>query len=81
MALNPFAPVQAYVGYWNHSAEMQWKTRLPAALANFGLLPVEGALTTSGLRFFGPPIFARGCMKPAAAGAADRLTLARLTRR
>ncbi len=36
--LNPKAPVQAYVGYWAHSHEMQAKTRLPLALAAFGLL-------------------------------------------
>jgi hypothetical protein len=37
--LNPDAPVEAYVGYWTHSYEMQAATRLPLALANFGLLP------------------------------------------
>src|SRR5204863_1531962 len=36
--LNPNDPVQAYVGYWSHSAEMQAKRRLPLALAQFGLL-------------------------------------------
>jgi dipeptidyl aminopeptidase/acylaminoacyl peptidase len=35
-ALNPRAPVSAFVGTWRHSAEM--RTRLPAALAAFGLL-------------------------------------------
>ena len=30
--------MQAYVGYWSHSAEMQAKRRLPLALAQFGLL-------------------------------------------
>ena len=37
--LNPDAPIEAYVGYWTHSHEMQAATRLPLALANFGLLP------------------------------------------
>jgi pimeloyl-ACP methyl ester carboxylesterase len=37
--LNANAPIEAYVGYWTHSAEMQAGTRLPLALANFGLLP------------------------------------------
>jgi pimeloyl-ACP methyl ester carboxylesterase len=37
-ALNPHAPVQAYVGYWVHSHEMRARTRLPLALADFGLL-------------------------------------------
>src|SRR6266542_2580303 len=33
------APVAAYRGFWRHSAEMRADTRLPLALANFGLLP------------------------------------------
>lgn len=37
--LNPNAPVSAYVGFWIHSAEMHAKSRLPLALASFGLLP------------------------------------------
>jgi pimeloyl-ACP methyl ester carboxylesterase len=37
--LNPTAPVSAYYGYWRHSREMRARTRLPLALANFGLLP------------------------------------------
>ena len=37
--LNPDAPVQAFVGYWAHSAEMRARTRLPVALGIFGLLP------------------------------------------
>jgi poly(3-hydroxybutyrate) depolymerase len=39
--LNPEAPVSAYVGWWQHSAEMHAKTRLPLALTTFGLLPPE----------------------------------------
>jgi pimeloyl-ACP methyl ester carboxylesterase len=37
--LNPDAPVSAYVGTWIHSHEMQAKSELPVALAEFGLLP------------------------------------------
>ena len=37
--LNPDAPVAAYHGYWRHSAEMHARTRLPFALATFGLVP------------------------------------------
>jgi pimeloyl-ACP methyl ester carboxylesterase len=37
--LNPKANVVGYTGDWSHSAEMTAKTRLPAALAAFGLLP------------------------------------------
>jgi dipeptidyl aminopeptidase/acylaminoacyl peptidase len=37
--LNRGAPVEAYVGFWIHSSEMQARTRLPLALASFGLLP------------------------------------------
>jgi pimeloyl-ACP methyl ester carboxylesterase len=37
--LNPDAPVTAYQGFWRHSAEMRHTTRLPLALAQFGLLP------------------------------------------
>ena len=37
--LNPDAPVTAFIGTWRHSAEMRASTRLPTALAAFGLLP------------------------------------------
>jgi pimeloyl-ACP methyl ester carboxylesterase len=39
--INPKAPVSAYVGWWQHSAEMHAKTRLPLALTGLGLLPPE----------------------------------------
>jgi len=39
--INPEAPVSAYVGWWQHSAEMQASKRLPLALTTFGLLPPE----------------------------------------
>jgi dipeptidyl aminopeptidase/acylaminoacyl peptidase len=39
--INPEAPVSAYIGWWQHSAEMHAGTRLPLALTTFGLLPPE----------------------------------------
>ncbi|NUT55418.1 MAG: hypothetical protein HOQ03_05485 [Thermoleophilia bacterium] len=36
--LNPEANVEAYVGFWIHSAEMRARTGLPLALSRFGLL-------------------------------------------
>nr|MBA2461890.1 hypothetical protein [Actinomycetota bacterium] len=51
--LNPDAPVEAYIGFWIHSAEMQARTRLPLALANFGLLPETPV--TIGLRHVPAP--------------------------
>jgi len=52
--LNPAAPVEGAEGTWVHSAEMRASTRLPFALARFGLLPdtfggrwgLEGAWVT-----------------------------------
>ena len=37
--LNPMANVEAFVGFWIHSAEMRARTGLPLALSRFGLLP------------------------------------------
>ena len=37
--LNPTAQVVQFVGSWMHTAEMKATTRLPAALAVFGLMP------------------------------------------
>ena len=37
--LNPDAPGASYHGYWRLSAEMHARTRLPFALATFGLVP------------------------------------------
>ena len=37
--LNPKANVEAFVGFWIHSAEMRARTGLPLALSRFGLLP------------------------------------------
>jgi hypothetical protein len=38
---NPAAPIEAFVGFWIHSREMQATTRLPLALSAFGLLTEE----------------------------------------
>ena len=45
-AINPRAPVQAFVGGWRHSVEQRAKGRLPGALAAFGLLPDAPRATT-----------------------------------
>ncbi len=37
--LNPSAPVDGIVGSWAHTAEMRASSRMPFALARFGLLP------------------------------------------
>ena len=37
IALNPYAPVEEFVGDWRHSAEMNAK--LPVAVREFGLWP------------------------------------------
>jgi pimeloyl-ACP methyl ester carboxylesterase len=39
--LNPSGPIEAFTGGWRHSAEMRARTRLPLALARFGLLPTS----------------------------------------
>jgi pimeloyl-ACP methyl ester carboxylesterase len=44
--LNPSAAIEGFQGYWNHSAEMHAKARLPAVLAGFGLLPPVRSATT-----------------------------------
>ena len=41
--LNPQANVEAFVGFWIHSAEMRARTGLPLALSRFGLLPAGKA--------------------------------------
>jgi pimeloyl-ACP methyl ester carboxylesterase len=41
--LAPHANVEAFVGFWIHSAEMRARTGLPLALSRFGLLPVARA--------------------------------------
>jgi pimeloyl-ACP methyl ester carboxylesterase len=59
--LNPKAPLQGYVGYWSHSAEMQARRRLPVALAQFGLIRSHPWRLTRGLHFLPPPDPARSC--------------------
>ncbi|HEY4347638.1 MAG TPA: hypothetical protein VGM80_08605 [Gaiellaceae bacterium] len=51
--LSPKADVTGYTGGWNHSAEMRAKTRLPLALAAFGLLPAN-YYRADGLRVLEP---------------------------
>jgi len=41
--LNPAATVEAFVGFWIHSAEMRARTGLPLALSRFGLLSATPA--------------------------------------
>ena len=41
--LNEHANVEAFVGFWIHSAEMRARTGLPLALSRFGLLPAGKA--------------------------------------
>jgi poly(3-hydroxybutyrate) depolymerase len=59
--LNPKAPVQAYVGFWKHSREMQAKTRLPLALAAFGLLDEHPRRLLNGIRVVPEPENAPRC--------------------
>jgi len=51
--LNPGANVEAFVGFWIHSAEMRARTGLPLALSRFGLLTPERAW--QGIRRVRPP--------------------------
>jgi hypothetical protein len=60
-SLNPKAPVQAYVGYWAHSREMTAKTRLPLALAEFGLLPSPSRKLLRGMDVVPKPKSAPRC--------------------
>jgi pimeloyl-ACP methyl ester carboxylesterase len=59
--LNPKAPVQAYVGFWTHSHEMRAKTRLPLALANFGLIQDHPRRLLHGMHVVPEPTDAPGC--------------------
>jgi pimeloyl-ACP methyl ester carboxylesterase len=54
-ALNPTAPIEAFVGFWIHSREMNANTRLPLALARFGLLPERFQQSIIGLHVVRPP--------------------------
>jgi len=66
LRLNPGAPVTAFVGAWNHSAEMRASSRLPAALAAFGLLPDAPRSSLSGMEVF-EPSEATDCARPGGA--------------
>jgi len=61
--LNPYAPVQGFVGFWIHSAEMRATARLPLALETFGLLPPAYPVRAFGLRTIPPPASAPWCAK------------------
>ena len=61
--LNPNAPVTAFVGTWQHSAEMHAGGRLPAALAAFGLLVPETEIQDTGLNIISAPQ-PSGCQRP-----------------
>ncbi len=61
--LNPNDPVEAYVGYWAHSAEMQADRRLPLALAQLGLLIPAEAKLTWGLHYVPGPDPAKACRR------------------
>jgi hypothetical protein len=63
MKLNPDAPVEGFQGFWNHSAEMRPQRRLPAALADFGLLPPVSSLANVGLHVYPPVSLRPGCRK------------------
>jgi peptidoglycan/LPS O-acetylase OafA/YrhL len=59
--LNPRAPVEEFVGSWTHSVEMQASTRLPVALALFGLLPPPKRWAIPGTHFVPPPATSARC--------------------
>jgi poly(3-hydroxybutyrate) depolymerase len=61
--LNPNAPVQAFTGLWIHSDEMRPQTRLPLALATFGLLPPSFDVPTRALHLDPPPDTATRCVR------------------
>ena len=63
MAINPSAPIEGFQGFWNHSAEMRPQKRLPAALADFGLIPPVNPLSNVGLHIYPPVSLEPGCAK------------------
>jgi pimeloyl-ACP methyl ester carboxylesterase len=62
--LNPDAPVQAFTGLWIHSDEMRAQTRLPLALARFGLLPPTFEAPTRALHIVAAPASSSLCTPP-----------------
>jgi len=67
MSLNRYAPLEEFVGYWRHSAEMQAQARLPAALAVFGLIPPVKPLSNVGVHVDAPVSLAPGCQRTSSA--------------
>lgn len=63
ISANHYAPVEEFVGYWRHSAEMHAHARLPAALAGFGLLPPVKTLANVGVHVDPPVSFEPGCQR------------------
>jgi poly(3-hydroxybutyrate) depolymerase len=53
--LNRRAPIEAFIGRWAHSAEMRANSRLPLALATFGLLPARYRHRPAALHLVPPP--------------------------
>lgn len=60
--LNRHAPVQAFVGFWIHTAEMHARSRLPLALAAFDLLADGSTARRRRLRVVPPPRSAASCI-------------------
>jgi pimeloyl-ACP methyl ester carboxylesterase len=65
--LNRKAPLQAFVGFWIHTAEMRARSRLPLALATFGLLPPPSR-PRGRLHVVTPPRSSRSCDRSKAGG-------------
>jgi pimeloyl-ACP methyl ester carboxylesterase len=59
--LNPNAPVQSFSGLWIHSDEMRASTRLPLALATFGLVSPTFQTPTRALHIESPPPASSTC--------------------
>lgn len=68
--LNPYAPAEAFVGFWIHSHEMKASGLLPLSLARFGLMPQRFDRLTHGLHVVRRPDSSEWCT-PARAGAAS----------
>ena len=62
-AMNPQAPVDEFVGNWDHTDAMRHETDLPKMLAGLGLLPAEFDVEHMGARHTGIPAQER-CSRP-----------------
>ena len=60
--LNPAAPVQGFVGFWIHSSEMRARSRLPDALANFGLAEAPSQERGPEVRIVPQPLASAECV-------------------